>query len=160
MVTVTIEQRRPQAPGTPLMMRTLEGFGKPLNQNVVNFPELEDEVIQTLYHVRIAQVRQRAYGIVMPVNDKHREVYDLPKEAAAVLWWTDGDFDDASNGINILTADEVEKVTAISTQAVIDNIVSYYDAHPGDDHHPAYQLYRHETGADREEANPPDATAN
>ena len=148
MIKVTMEQRGPQAPGTPLMIRTLEEFGEPLNHEVVNFPELEDEVIQALDHVRIAQVRQRAYGIVMPVNNKHREVYDLPKEAAAVLWWTDGDFEDASNGINILTTDEVEKVTAISTQAVIDAIVRHYDANPGDDHHPAYRLYRLETGAD------------
>ena len=142
-----------------IMMRTLDEVGKPLDHEIVAFQELEDEVLQTLDHVRIAQVCQRAYGILMPVNDKHREIYDLPKEAAGVLWWSDGDFDDASSGLNILTADEVEKVTTVSTQAAIDAIVDHYNANPGDDQHPAYQLYRLETGADRDEEDPPNANA-
>ena len=84
----------------------------------------------------------------MPVTDKHRKLYELPGEAAGILWWTDGDPDDSSSGINILTADETEKVTAVSTQAAIDAVVDHYHASPTDDQHPAYQLYRLETGAD------------
>ena len=140
-----------------IMMRTLDEVGKPLDHE--NAWELEDEIIETLDCVRIAQVYQRAYGILVPVSAKHREVYDLPKEAVGILLWSDGNFNDANSGLNILTAEEVEKVTAVSTQAAIDAVVNHYRANPSDDQHPAYQLYRLETRADRHEDEPPDANA-
>ena len=143
-----------------ITMTRLQDVGKPINHETVTFEELEDEILQTMDYVQIAQVRHRAYGILMLVNDKHRQLYELPDEAAAVLWWTDGDPDDSSSGINILTADETEKVTAVSTQAAIDAIVKHYNGTPGDDNHPAYQLYQLETGADSNEDDPPNTTAN
>ena len=127
-----------------ITMTQLQDVGQPLNSETAA-PELEDEVLQTLDHVQIAQVRQRAYGIMMAVTPRHRKLYDLPEEAAGVLWWTDGDPDDSSSGLNVVTSDEMARLEAVSTQAAIDTVVDHYNKNPGDDQHPAYRLYHLET---------------
>ena len=121
---------------------SIENVGRALDTDQNGIQELEEEVLQNPRRVEISQVRQRAYGIVMPVSDADQRAYELPLGTTGVLWWNDGDPDDEITGLNAITADELKELIGSSMQAAIDYVVAHYQATPGNNSHPAYRLYQ------------------
>ena len=129
-----------------IRMTELPTIGTPLGNELTAIEELEAAVLESPTRVEIAQVRQTAYGIVMPATAAHRDAYGLRPGVAAVLWWTDGEADGGSSGLNAVSAIELYDLIGSSTQAAIDELVAEYRRHPPNERDPGYRLYMMETG--------------
>ena len=129
-----------------IRMTELPTIGTPLGNELTAIEELEAAVLESPTHVEIAQVRQAAYGIVMPATPAHRDAYGLGPGVAAVLWWTDGEADSGSSGLNAVSAIELYELIGSSTQAAIDELVAEYGRQPPNEGDPGYRLYMMETG--------------
>ena len=121
-------------------VRRLETIGTPLDQDAANYEEIETEAQDAADGIPIAEPRQRAHGIITPLTPPRRRALGIEAEGA-LLWWSDGHPDDASSGVNLITASEAARLEIESTAAMIERIVAHYEGRE-DDGHPAYALYR------------------
>ena len=79
----------------------------------------------------------------MPLTAERREALEITPPGSSLLWWTDGDAEDPSDGINVLDADTARNLADESTEAIIDKVIAHYEQLGRDDGHPAYALFAH-----------------
>ena len=124
-------------------VRKLEAIGTEVMLDERKLEALTDEVRSSIDAVEIGALRQRAYGLLLKLDRLGRERRWLPAEAGALLWWTDNDEDDASSGLNWMTAADAARLASRSVPNAVRRIVRHYEACRGqDDGHPAYEIFR------------------
>ena len=112
------------------------------NGSYETYESLEDAVLESADGVEIAVVRQRPYGILLTVDDELRREHPVIGDAHAVLWHSDNDPEDSTNGLRLANEADAAKLTRGSISAVASDVIEHYKKNPGDDANPAYTLYR------------------
>ena len=133
-------------------IKQLENTGTPLDYGDPSYPDVEDAIRGARNGLPITEIRARAHGIIIPLTLKLRDKLEIKPEGEALLWWSDGDPDDPSDGINVIDTKTVNQLTEESAGTIIKRVVAYYKRIGNDDGNPAYALYTREQGAT--EANP------
>ena len=106
------------------------------------YERLHDELRESADGIKIAEVRQRPYGILVIATDELRRQHPIIGDAHAVLWYTDNDMHDADSGIRLIDEPMATKLRTECTSALINDVVEHYKTHSVDDGNPAYGLFR------------------
>ena len=126
-------------------IKCLSETGTEIDCNDQRYDLIETEILRAKDGIEIAELCSRTHGIVIPLTERRQESLRVgingPKlEGAGLLYWTDGDPEDDSHGVNVLDAETTKKLSEQSLAAIVGRVLAHYAANPGDDGHPAYEL--------------------
>ena len=129
-------------------IRELENTGTPLDASDPGYADVEDAILGAKDALPISEVRSRAYGFIIGLTAELRESLEIETKGEALLWWSDGDQEDPSNGINVIDAKTANELTEQSAGAIVERVVAYYKRLGRNDGNPAYALYQREQPRD------------
>ena len=107
----------------------------------VMYPEANDYIRTHPEREEVSELAEPEFGWIAPLDETTRELLELPKSAAALVEWNNGADEDPETEIRWLNAAERVTITSRSTSTLVEQVLAHYDAHPGDDGHPAFGLY-------------------
>ena len=123
-------------------VRALERVGKPVSYDHPRYEDIEKLVLESDRSVPIEEPRQRAHGLILPLTGTEKRALEIEEEGSALLYWSDYDPNDSSDGVNVIDQETVARLSGESTGAIIQRVVEHYQRTQRDDGHPAYALFQ------------------
>ena len=104
-------------------------------------PQISEYIRKHPEREEVSEQADPEFGWIAPVDHAARERLRLPASTAAVVEWNDAADCEPRVELRALTAAEHASIVGQSTSTLVERVLAHYDAHPGDDGHPAFALY-------------------
>ena len=104
-------------------------------------PQISEYIRKHPEREEVSEPADPEFGWIAPVDDAARERLRLPASTAAVVEWNDAADCEPRVELRALTAAEHDSIVGQATSTLVERVLAHYDAHPGDDGHPAFALY-------------------
>ena len=118
-----------------------QDLGTLIDVGNVMYPEIGDYIRKHPERQEVSELADPEFRWIAPLDDAVRKLLQLPESATAVVEWNDGAEDDPQSEIRALDAAEHVTIVSQATSTLVEQVLAHYDAHPGDDGHPAFGLY-------------------
>ena len=118
-----------------------QNVGAPMTVNQSIMESLIDHVTEHQQAELLAEYAEKEHGLLLVFTEGEREHLDLDKGVAGLVYWSEGT-DEPDSGLRQLKQEEADLLLESFESVITNRVIKHYQQHPGDDKHPAYDLYQ------------------